>query len=169
MKLPKWAEYLTGAAIILVVGYFFIGFFTGDGLMRDQQAATARVLEVQDKLEAEQKKSDAEKDRVEGAIRAAEVQEKSFKAGEDVVLRGGKGYIYVSPTAEDWAELGRRAARRDEAGIQQLMTSDRLLACAQGAKATFLKVGFEAHEIRILEGKHAGRSGFVQTDLVHKP
>ena len=112
MKLPKWAECLTGAVIVLVVGYLFLGFIINDGTMREQQVTTEKFLDAQDKIDAEHKKN-------EDLAAARKYQE--TRASHETGIKDFEAYLKEGFEEADWYKSIKEITQTN--GVIQFWTS----------------------------------------------
>jgi hypothetical protein len=84
--------------------------------------------------------------------------------GETGLLRGSTETVAVCTDQEALEGRNKALSSHDEAGLVELATSGRLMLVQTGTKVKVLALqGFftPTSEIRVLEGPHAGRRGFV--------
>lgn len=88
--------------------------------------------------------------------------------GETVLLSGTVGMVPVCPTVKDWEDLKIFTTKKDQEAINVMATLGNLFPCQNGTRAVMIKRGWEAHEIKIIAGEHAGKTGLVKTSFVQK-
>ena len=76
------------------------------------------------------------------------------------------GAIPVGINTDALDQLEKAQMAQDEQGQVQLVASAMILLVPSGTKARLLDAGFFTHEIRILEGRHQGRKGWVRREFV---
>jgi hypothetical protein len=64
-----------------------------------------------------------------------------------------------------WDEMIAGQNARDTAGLMQLVRAGRAFVVDGGTRAKLLEVGVFSRRVRILEGPHAGKAGWVQEEL----
>jgi hypothetical protein len=64
----------------------------------------------------------------------------------------------------------RQLARaHDTLGMAQMEQAGQLYMIQDGTRARVIDPGFMVHEVRILEGTYAGRSGFIPVEFITAP
>lgn len=86
--------------------------------------------------------------------------------GSDVVLRVSSGDVVVSVSEDAYAEFLKLAVAEDYLGMAGMEAAGRLFRVPSGTRACVIGTGFEKREVRIKEGAHSGRSGWVTHSLV---
>jgi hypothetical protein len=86
--------------------------------------------------------------------------------GADVVLRVSSGDVVVSVSEDAYAEFLKLAIAEDYLGMARMEAAGRLFRVPSGTKARVIGTGLEKREIRITEGSHFGRAGWVTHSLV---
>jgi hypothetical protein len=76
------------------------------------------------------------------------------------------GAIPVGINKDALDQLEKAQMAQDEQGQVQLVASARILLVPSGTKARLLDLGFFRYEVRILEGRHQGRKGWVPREFV---
>ncbi len=77
---------------------------------------------------------------------------------------GGAIPVGINEDALDQLEKAQMA--QDEQGQVQLVASARILLVPGGTKVRLLELGLFRYEVRILEGRHKGRKGWVPREFV---
>lgn len=90
----------------------------------------------------------------------------STGVGSDVVLSVNSGKVVVCPTEAAYTEFGKLSAAKDYLGMAKMEAEGRLFTVTSGTKARVISRGFEKREVRIMEGPHFGKSGWVTASLV---
>ncbi len=90
----------------------------------------------------------------------------SRSVGSDVVLRVSSGDVVVCTSEDAYDEFLKLAIAEDYLGMAQMEASGRLFRVPSGTKAHVIDTGFEKREVRIMDGEHFGRSGWVTSSLV---
>ena len=76
--------------------------------------------------------------------------------------------VYVGTDKNALDELYDLARVGDDYGIGQLILLRRIALVKNGTSARVLDIGFFRHEVRILEGDHAGLRGWVRKEVVRR-
>lgn len=90
--------------------------------------------------------------------------------------KGESGYLEVEGESEVWVavneaaldELNTLSARKDEAAIMQMIRAGRVLVCKRKTKVVVLDPGIMSTTIRIARGEHAGKSGVIPNEFLHR-
>ena len=86
--------------------------------------------------------------------------------GGDGVLRStGGGPLPVAVDRDAYEEFNT-AVPRDKYGVQELLLSGRVFSVEDGTEVLVIETGGFSYRIRILEGAHAGRDGWVAYEFV---
>jgi hypothetical protein len=86
--------------------------------------------------------------------------------GDEVRLVVGSGQVVVCVDEDAYRELTKLAVADDMLGIGELVASGRAFAVESGTKASVIETGFERRRVRVLEGRHFGKAGWVTKSLV---
>jgi hypothetical protein len=139
-----------------------VGFL---GYARSVNAAADRAETITRLKNAHVERDLDEKFRIEQKA----ISDRTPSIGEDVVLRSATSeQVMLSPTSEDWSEAAKRAARKDQLGFAQLINEGRLIVAENETTGRMMRGGFEAYEVRVTNGRHMGKSGWILKEDVHK-
>jgi hypothetical protein len=92
-------------------------------------------------------------------------QPRAGSVGTQVELRIASGSIVVSVSEQAYDEFQTLAIAEDLIGIAQLVADGVAFTVPSGTAALVIDRGFEKRRVRILEGEHAGRTGWVTSTL----
>jgi hypothetical protein len=86
--------------------------------------------------------------------------------GDEVTLNapGVPGPLMAEDDA--WEPLHDALAARDQVGLDRLMASGKVFRVSNGTRAKLIKAGFVSRKVRILDGPHAGRAGWIESEFV---
>lgn len=93
--------------------------------------------------------------------------EPSLRAGRIVAIRSGDETI-VASTSAALDRVIELSVARDADGLSQMESAGRIFLVSDGTKARVINGGFLSSEVRIIEGIHSGRSGWVQNEFLAK-
>ena len=93
-----------------------------------------------------------------------------------ILSTGQTGYIEVEGEATVWVsidegaldELNAFSRVRNKDAIKQMMQEGRVLVCSKLTAVTAVDPGLLSTTVRIMEGKHSGKSGIVPNEFLHK-
>jgi hypothetical protein len=74
--------------------------------------------------------------------------------------------VYVGVDYSDLDALTKAIAAKDPEGVSELLESGRVFRVPNGTKARLLEVSFLARKVRILEGPHRSKAGWIETEFV---
>ena len=102
--------------------------------------------------------------------------EKPSERPSGVLRRGESGYIEVSGESMVWVsvneksldELNAYSRQKNEAAIEEMMVQGRVLVCGRNTKVSVVDPGFMTTTVRIMDGKHAGKSGIIPNEFLHR-
>jgi hypothetical protein len=77
--------------------------------------------------------------------------------------------IAVARTKEALDRFSRSAARKDRFGFVELALRDEVFLVPSRTRVLVIDHGFITHQVRILEGEHAGETGWVPREWVANP
>lgn len=104
------------------------------------------------------------------ASESSEVAQSAMPVGSVGHLKstGGASFSMVARTKADWEEFSKLISARDTDGMQLMVLQDKLMMVDGGTKVRVLSIDTWAgtSEVRILQGKHYGASGWVFSRLV---
>ncbi len=86
--------------------------------------------------------------------------------GSVVRLYNGTASVLVGADENALGEMDKAIRAKDDYGRVQLVMIGRILLVDSGTRSRVLDIGFFTHEVRILEGKHQGRKGWVRKQFV---
>ncbi|TFZ82127.1 hypothetical protein [Candidatus Macondimonas diazotrophica] len=92
-----------------------------------------------------------------------------FHPGDDVLLVVSEGVVLLADNEQAYGAFMKLAIAKDYLGMAQMEASGSLFSVPSGTKARIIDRGFERRLVRIMEGKHFGRSGWVVLSLLKKP
>lgn len=90
----------------------------------------------------------------------------SKSVGQKGVLSSVNEYMPVAVTEAAFDELTKARAAKDKAGQMQLLTSGKTFMVKSGTKVLVIDSTFAKRKIRILEGEHGGKAGWVGVERV---
>lgn len=88
--------------------------------------------------------------------------------GEEGRLRSGSADVLVAVDEDSFSKLIDSGVARDNEGLVLLIASGKVFRVPSGTKVRVLSPGFLKSEVRVLEGDHYARSGFVPVEWVEK-
>lgn len=91
----------------------------------------------------------------------------AVQVGSDVVLTASSGDVVVCSSKDAYDQFLKLAVAEDYLGMGQMEAAGRLFRVPSGTKAKIIGTGFEVREVRIMEGKSFGQSGWVTASLTH--
>jgi len=86
------------------------------------------------------------------------------KLGDTVILPN----IFLGTSKSSYEKLVRLSVARDETGILQMIYAGEAFVVAEGTRGKVIDSAFLSVEVRILDGKYKGYSGWISRDLVKK-
>jgi transposase-like protein len=92
--------------------------------------------------------------------------DRSPSIGDEAVLDMGGLAVWVAKTKADNSRLTQLCVAQDQLGIAEMLFDGRVMSVEVGTLVKVIDLGLFTTEIRILEGKHAGRSGFLPSEFV---
>lgn len=104
-------------------------------------------------------------------------KESARPSGQGGVLRNGEtAYIAAGDESQVWVSVNEDANRelnsfsraRNAGAIEQMIRQGRVLVCPRRTKVSVVSAGIATTTVRIMEGEHAGRSGIIPTEWVHR-
>jgi MFS superfamily sulfate permease-like transporter len=92
-----------------------------------------------------------------------------MEVGEVGYLKSENGSdIFVGVTKSDYEEMVQALVAKDKEGLLQLALSGQMIFVESGTQVRVIGTAVGAREIRILEGKYYGNSGWAAQEEVHK-
>jgi len=92
-----------------------------------------------------------------------------LKAGDSAILRvDGETTVWVTIDEKSQKELSSFSSAKNEKAIEQMMQAGRVLVCFKDTEVSILEPGIMTMKIRIMDGKHEGKSGYLPSEWVHK-
>ena len=91
---------------------------------------------------------------------------KTLMPGDDAVVDAGNLVVHVAISKAALDRSIKAAIARDDLGHVALLLDEEIFVIEVGTLVRVIDIGFMTSEIRILEGKHAGRSGFLPSEFV---
>jgi zinc-ribbon domain len=88
--------------------------------------------------------------------------------GQDGKLQNGKKAIPVAVDQDSSDQLIKAQAINDQHAVVQLLLAGKVLSVNDGTKVKVIDSTFTLRQVRILEGSHEGRSGWVPLEFVVK-
>jgi hypothetical protein len=88
------------------------------------------------------------------------------RTGDVGVLRAGENDVLAGASEAALDRLIKLSSARDGMGVAQLVLAGQVLVIKPGTHARLIDGGFMTHEVRILEGTHAGRSVFIPVEFL---
>ena len=79
-------------------------------------------------------------------------------------IPGSSDTVIVFPTEEGFDEFGKAAASGDNEAMQVARRANRGFFVESRTKCTWLDVGLAQTKVRVLEGPHEGKAGYVPTE-----
>lgn len=89
-----------------------------------------------------------------------------LKTGDQCSLSAEGDDVFISVDEKTHDRLLQLCNAKDETGVAQLVALGKVAVIKAGTRAKIIDRGFLVSEIRILEGSHAGESGFVASDFM---
>jgi hypothetical protein len=86
------------------------------------------------------------------------------RLGDTVILP----YIFLGTTKANYDRLVKLSVARDEAGIKQMIYNGEAFIVAEGTRGKVIDSSILSIQVRILDGKYQGYSGWISRDLVQK-
>ncbi|MCZ7571112.1 MAG: pentapeptide repeat-containing protein [Ardenticatenaceae bacterium] len=89
--------------------------------------------------------------------------------GSEARLQAGGKWTWVARDRQAYEEYGDAAVRDDTYGLRELIATGRIFPVPNGTRVLILDHGgflYSATKVRILEGEHTGRSGWVPSEWV---
>jgi hypothetical protein len=86
--------------------------------------------------------------------------------GSKVILYNDGNYVFLTPLKNDHDEFQRLANAGDSYGVAEMIYINRLFTVDSGTKGLVINTGFSLVRVRILSGKQAGNSGWVNREFV---
>jgi hypothetical protein len=150
---------------ILIVGVMALGAIgvniPSPEQLRDRIGGRGTTAQAGPKVES-QKSSESVK--AAEPVKAKPVK-KTLKVGDIGILdAGGDVFVAVDQASND--RLTRLCVAKDETGVMQMVAQGRVFVAKSGTKARLIGAGFLTHEVRIVDGKHAGKSGWIAAEHI---
>lgn len=79
-------------------------------------------------------------------------------------MPGSTDSVLLFPTEEGLDEFGKAAASEDNEAVDVARRTNGGFFVDSGTKCTWLDVGFAQTKVRVVEGAHTGRAGYVPTE-----
>lgn len=92
----------------------------------------------------------------------------TLRTGGIVTIAGGNGAIAIATSAQANKRFLKLSVAKDLDGIEQMILSGELLPIADGTQLKIIDLGLLTSEVRALNGRHSGRSGFIDTEILGK-
>lgn len=97
-------------------------------------------------------------------VALASSQQTSIRIGDTVILP----YIFLGTTKSDYDRLVKLSVAKDEYGIKQMIYAGQAFIVAEGTKGKVIDSSLFSIEVRVLDGKYQGWSGWISKELVKK-
>lgn len=94
----------------------------------------------------------------------ASSQQTSIRIGDTVILP----YMFLGTTKSNNDRLTKLSVAGDEYGIKQMIYAGEAFIVAEGTKGKVIDSSILSIEVRILDGKYQGWSGWISRELVKK-
>lgn len=90
--------------------------------------------------------------------------------GEEGVLDSGEGDggVLVSATKEAWEQFRKAVIAKDKVGFYALYLSKQVFSVPKGTRVLVIDRALSAREVRIMEGEHTWKSGWVHEKWVRR-
>lgn len=102
------------------------------------------------------------------SITKSQTSDKTVLAGEEGILDNGIDISSVAVTKEALNELNKAANAKDEIGYEQIFLQGNAFLVKSGTSVLVLDNDVFTVKVRILEGEHRGKSGWVPYEWVTK-
>ena len=87
--------------------------------------------------------------------------------GEDGILFvESSNDIALGITKDDYKKFVQVVLARDDFGLSEMIISEELFLVKSGTKIRVIGIGFGVRQVRILEGEHIGKSGWLAYERV---
>ncbi len=93
-------------------------------------------------------------------------QQERGKVNRGVLHTESGENVLVAATKADHERVEQLFIAEDEIGVNQMLLEGRIWEVRSGTKCVVIRLRFLITEIRVLEGPHAGQSGWVPTEFV---
>lgn len=90
-----------------------------------------------------------------------------LSTGDQCVLSAAGTDVFLSVDKKTHDRLTEFCVAKDETGVAQLVALGKVLVVKAGSRAKIVDRGFLTSEVRVLEGEHAGESGFVNSEFLN--
>ncbi len=80
----------------------------------------------------------------------------------------GESTVWVTIDEKSQDELSAFSRAKNEQAIEQMIQSGRLLVCAKNTTVSVLEPGILTTKVRVMDGKHEGKTGYLPSEWVHK-
>jgi hypothetical protein len=90
-------------------------------------------------------------------------------AGPTMLYVGSLDKITVARTKDALDRFSRAAAKKDRYGFAELALRDEVFLVPNRTRVLVIDYGFVTHQVRILEGEHAGETGWVPREWIANP
>lgn len=112
------------------------------------------------------KAEEISKEPVKPKVEKATTPKRAAPKTETKVLRSGEPYVPLALSKEAFEELNRAAGRRDVAAFANVFYRGQALEIPDGTRVEVIEGWLASRKVRVLEGRHAGRSGWVSYEFV---
>ena len=89
--------------------------------------------------------------------------------GDQVILDGSGDLVMLATRKSDYAAVADAWIVRDQARLRQMEASGRLILVPGGTKALLIDASLGTANVKILDGRMPGRSGWVPIERIRKP
>ncbi|HKY40704.1 MAG TPA: hypothetical protein VJN18_32440 [Polyangiaceae bacterium] len=138
--------------IVLLAGFWLVGRCGGDR----KPDSTGKTPE---KIAEDARKTD------EASIHARmDKAQSQSKTTCSISIAGIAGPVLVFPTEEGYDEFGKASATKDKQTIDIAARSNGAYWVAKGTKCLWLDRGLLTSKVRVLEGPHAGKIGWMDRE-----
>lgn len=132
-------------------------------MLHTQRPEATRRREVTRLAKLEEERKQAETERLARLENERQVAERSKPKRRTIQLKDGSAVpLAITKAVDD--RFSKLAAAGDEDGINQLILNDLVFLVPSGTEVLLIDGGLFRSEVRIKEGKHKGRSGWIPSE-----
>lgn len=86
--------------------------------------------------------------------------------GDVVKLKHSQAPSFLAIDSDAWDKMTEAISAKDETGMRKLMLRGKVFLIKEDLKAKILDIGFTSYKVRITDGPHEGKAGWVYRELV---
>jgi hypothetical protein len=88
--------------------------------------------------------------------------------GDTVTVgRPGEGRCFLAVDEDAWKAMVEAQVDRDVRRLNRMIADERVFSVKAGNRATLLSLGVFSRKVRMLEGQHPDKAGWIQSEFVH--